>query len=163
MQDKTVGGSCSMFGEGMENNHMRTSIARLIAVFGLLIGALAFGTAVSANNGNGSSFSTGTQCSTYFGDTYCFSSKGEVNTTISKDGTYHYEMNARGTISLSYTGYRSSDTYTAHSQLNGDKENHLMYKATQTFNGQSFCITQRFHEANGQVQFDSFSATPGAC
>lgn len=39
---------------------MRTSIARLIAVFGLLIGALAFGTGASANNGNGSSFSMGT-------------------------------------------------------------------------------------------------------
>lgn len=146
---------------------MRTSIARLIAVFGLLIGALAFGTAASANNGNGSSFDTtgSPQCFPFSPPIYlCLTEKGEVNTTVSNDGTLHYEANVKGTATLSDNGTTlSSATFTLHEQGNGTQESHLMLKETVTISGQTLCITNRYHYANGQVQFSDFDITPGAC
>jgi hypothetical protein len=142
---------------------MRTSIARLIVVFGLLIGALAFGTAVSADPGNGSSYTITNQCSAFLHTSVCLSEKGEVNVTVSEDGTVHFEQNARGSDTGTHFGVPFSDTYSYHQQSNGDQEGHYLFKDTATYGGETFCVTERFHYANGQTQFDGIDVTPGAC
>lgn len=145
---------------------MRTSIARLVAVFGLLLGALAFGTAVAAD---GATVTETNFCHMNGSTLYCVDVHQEVNKTVTPSGNISVEDNAHGTFSFTTSGHT---TYAA--QFNNhvhvlDKggslqEQSINNRQTVTFpNGDTFCFTFHYHYANGQVQFYDSDATPGAC
>lgn len=153
---------------------MRTSIARLIAVFGLLIGALAFGTAASAadTNPNGATVVNINQCETdpYTGGQFCITEKAVFQnagypTATNPAGNSSTTVNGR--LCVTETDATGAVVYQycekAHEHLlvkdGTQQEGHLYDSYTSVTPYGTFCVTINFHTANGQVQYDNTSFT----
>lgn len=158
---------------------MRTRISKLIVVLSLLAGALAFGTAASADNTNPNGaqvVNITNQCSP---DPYT----GNNTMCISEHGVFqnvYGDPNAAGNSSVTVNGREcitETDSTGAvvlqvcqnnfHEHLlfkdGTPQEGHISFTDTRTTPAGTFCITQNYHYANGQVQYGSITPTPGAC
>lgn len=52
---------------------------------------------------------------------------------------------------------------TSWSRADTPQEEHFSFKEQFTDSSGTVCITENFHYANGQVQYDNMTITPGAC
>jgi hypothetical protein len=149
---------------------MRTSIARLVAVFGLLLGTLAFGTAASAADTNpyGAQVVNVDQCYDFGGGvTACVAERAVITAVVTKSGYESVVMNGYECITLT----DATGAVVAHQCVNvkdhaliqqdTTQEQRLVEHETLTINGQTDCFDVVYHYANGQFQYGSIA--PVAC
>ncbi len=149
---------------------MRTAIVRLAAIFALVAGALVFGTAVSAD---GATVQDVDMCHTtvfLYGPprTTCVDAHIEYNTTTTPSGNFSVDANFHGTSTVTVAGQTTSSAFNNHFHvlLQDGTPQVINVNDRETItspNGQTVCITNHFHSANGQIRFSDFDVTPGAC
>lgn len=152
---------------------MRTALFRLAAIFALVMGALVFGTAASADNTNpnGPQRINQQQCSPAGPDTVCMTIDAVFSTVSTPSGNRN--IVGKGTecftITDTATGAPVSSTcstFNGHTLVKDGttQEDGYRYVETLQMGGTTVCtITVHFHIANGLYQFYRFEASGDHC
>jgi hypothetical protein len=149
-------------------------ITKLVAILALLTGALAVGLSVSAANTNPNGaqvININNQCEPdpITGGQFCVTEKAVfTNPDLSANAAGNMSVNVNGracgteTDSTGAVVFQNCTNY-AHEHILVKQDTtqvlHLSFSSTFTTPFGTFCDTENFHEANGQVQYDYTSFT----